>query len=120
MRLIDTKPIMAELDRAERSLINPDEAKGVRLAEFLIGEAPIVETKPIKYFDEDEKVWKIGNVIIDRKDEPKRRCDECAHFDRPYKTTNKDGMIVIGVECDGMDGPCDEWTDEPQTDCAWR
>lgn len=27
--------------------------------------APTIETKQIKYFDEDEKVWKIGSVIID-------------------------------------------------------
>lgn len=24
-----------------------------------------IETKQIKYFDEDEKVWKIGSVIVD-------------------------------------------------------
>jgi len=27
-------------------------------------ETPTVETKQIKYFDEDESVWKIGEVII--------------------------------------------------------
>jgi len=27
--------------------------------------APSIETKQIKYFDEDEKVWKIGSVIVD-------------------------------------------------------
>lgn len=27
--------------------------------------APTIKTKQIKYFDEDEKVWKIGEVIID-------------------------------------------------------
>ena len=26
---------------------------------------PIIKTKQIKYFDEDEKVWKIGEVIVD-------------------------------------------------------
>ena len=26
---------------------------------------PIIKTKQIKYFDEDEKVWKIGSVIVD-------------------------------------------------------
>lgn len=43
MRPIDAEPLMAELDRAERSLINSDEAKGVRLAEFLIIEAPTID-----------------------------------------------------------------------------
>ena len=31
----------------------------------LINNAPTIETKQIKYFDEDEKVWKIGEVIVD-------------------------------------------------------
>ena len=81
----------------------------------------------------------MGKTIIDRKtessseipnnstiskmeqvDEPQKRCDECIHFDKPYKKRDKDGMLIIGVECDGMDEPCDKWTDEPQTDCAWR
>ena len=30
--------------------------------------APTIETKEIKYYDEDDHVWKIGRVIID--DEP--------------------------------------------------
>ena len=27
--------------------------------------APTISTKEIKYFDEEEKVWKIGSVIVD-------------------------------------------------------
>ena len=30
-----------------------------------IREAPSLKTKQIKYFDEDEKVWKTGSVIVD-------------------------------------------------------
>ena len=26
---------------------------------------PTIKTKQIKYFDEDEKVWKTGSVIVD-------------------------------------------------------
>ena len=29
-----------------------------------IKKAPTIKTKQIKYFDEDESVWKIGEVII--------------------------------------------------------
>ena len=29
-----------------------------------IDDAPSIKTKEVKYFDEDEKVWKIGSVII--------------------------------------------------------
>lgn len=28
-------------------------------------DAPIIQTKQFKYFDEDEKVWKVGSVIVD-------------------------------------------------------
>lgn len=28
-------------------------------------ETPTIQTKQVKYFDEDEKVWKIGSVIVD-------------------------------------------------------
>ena len=30
-----------------------------------IEDAPTIETKQIKYFDEDENVWKIGSVIVE-------------------------------------------------------
>lgn len=32
----------------------------------IIDITPTIKTKQIKYFDEDEKVWKIGEVIVDR------------------------------------------------------
>lgn len=28
-------------------------------------QAPTIETKQIKYFDEEESVWKIGSVIVE-------------------------------------------------------
>ena len=30
-----------------------------------IAEAPTIKTKQVKYYDEDESVWKIGSVIVD-------------------------------------------------------
>ena len=30
-----------------------------------IEHAPTIITKEIKYFDDDEKIWKIGRVIVD-------------------------------------------------------
>ena len=35
----------------------------VRLEDII--DAPTIKTKEIKYFDEDEKNWEIGRVIID-------------------------------------------------------
>ena len=34
---------------------------GIALAEH----APTIKTKEIKYYDDDENVWKIGRVIVD-------------------------------------------------------
>ena len=31
----------------------------------LVGDTPTVQTKEVKYFDEDENVWKIGSVIVE-------------------------------------------------------
>lgn len=30
-----------------------------------IDDAPTIKTKEVKYYDENEKVWKIGSVIVD-------------------------------------------------------
>lgn len=35
-----------------------------------IDSAPSIKTKQIKYFDEDEKVWKIGEVIVRDSEKP--------------------------------------------------
>ena len=37
------------------------------IAEMAIAHAPTIKTKQIKYYDEDEKVWKTGSVIVDEK-----------------------------------------------------
>ena len=31
----------------------------------MIADRPPIETKQVKYFDEEEKVWKIGSVIVE-------------------------------------------------------
>ena len=36
-----------------------------KLFENTINDVPTITTKEVKYFDEDEKVWKIGSVIVD-------------------------------------------------------
>lgn len=30
-----------------------------------IDETPSIKTKTVKYYDEDENVWKVGEVIVD-------------------------------------------------------
>lgn len=36
-----------------------------KLAIKYIDNVPTIKTKQVKYFDDDEKVWKIGRVIVD-------------------------------------------------------
>ncbi len=31
----------------------------------LLDNTPSIKTKQVKYYDEDEKVWKVGSVIVD-------------------------------------------------------
>ena len=38
--------------------------------------APTIKTKQVKYFDEDEKVWKIGEVIVSDSEKPNNCEDE--------------------------------------------
>lgn len=42
-----------------------DEGLTERFVFYRINEAPTIKTKQIKYYDEDEQVWKIGEVIVD-------------------------------------------------------
>lgn len=61
MRLIDADALIENFGKltVELWLDSVEEAEIVSL----IGNAPTIETKQVKYFDEDEKVWKIGNII---------------------------------------------------------
>ena len=36
----------------------------------VLGSAPTIKTKQVKYFDEDEKAWKIGEVIVNDSEKP--------------------------------------------------
>lgn len=70
MRLIDADALSLELQVAKNSWCDSDSfERGVRtgLTRAINGldSAPTIKTKQIKYYDEDEKVWKIGAVIID-------------------------------------------------------
>lgn len=58
--------------RAEFDFFDDDErpryeahSKAIYLLDLYVDSAPTIKTKQIKYFDEDESVWKIGKVIVD-------------------------------------------------------
>lgn len=57
MRLIDADALIEDIK--EWGFI------GETCAIEAVNDAPTIATKQIKYFDEDEKVWKIGSVIVD-------------------------------------------------------
>ena len=61
-RYIDIEPILEWCD--DPDVFEPYGVNGAEL-ERKIRKAPTIKTKQIKYFDEDEKVWKVGSVIVD-------------------------------------------------------
>lgn len=81
MRLIDADALKEFIDECRICNICPDRKTiitGKNCAYFcdmpdfltkkwevLIDAQPTTKTKSVKYFDEDEKVWKIGEVIVD-------------------------------------------------------
>ena len=56
-----------------------------KMFENCLDNAPTIETKQIKYFDEDEKVWKIGNVIMEQKNELQAEIPEYAEWKEPFE-----------------------------------
>ena len=70
----------------------------------MVSNAPTVETKQIKYFDEEEKVWKVGDVIVSNSSEKTNNCTNCECTDDCS-------------ECKEAEHGC---KDEPQPDCAWK
>ena len=62
MRLIDADPLIGEIAEIYGFSISSVKCS---LTGCVIAHAPTIKTKQIKYFDEDESVWKIGAVIID-------------------------------------------------------
>lgn len=61
VRLIEMEKVLSELCLSHKDIIYIDKNETAER----IRKIPSVETKQIKYFDEDEKVWKIGSVIVD-------------------------------------------------------
>ena len=59
-RYIDADKLMKEL---------PKEYLGSTV-HGLINSAPTIKTKQVKYYDEDENVWKIGEVIVRDSEKP--------------------------------------------------
>ena len=53
----------------------------------------------------------------ERAEQTEPKCDECLHFDRTCKERGEDGVLVVGMECDGMDKICDKFS---TIDCAWK
>lgn len=68
MRLIDADAIENKLLEARNTCLELGLEANARVIEcdiMRIKNSPTIKTKQIKYFDEDEKVWKVGEVIVD-------------------------------------------------------
>ena len=74
MRLIDAE---ASIEKLEKTICEPckgdgDDYHGVKCRACcvddtigIIQDSQLIKTKQIKYFDDDESVWKVGSVIVD-------------------------------------------------------
>ena len=69
MRIIDADKLKRKVQRiaTEAWKMKLTASIETTLNQFIdyLEEAPTIKTKHIKYFDEDEKVWKTGEVIVD-------------------------------------------------------
>ena len=63
MRLIDADKL--NIDFYDEYETEDDAYAYGYVSKHQIDTAPTIETKQIKYFDEDESVWKVGSVIVD-------------------------------------------------------
>ena len=64
MRIIDADALPIDsIDMSNMIEITDRGIAVVRLEDII--DAPTITTKEIKYFDDDEGVWKIGRVIVD-------------------------------------------------------
>ena len=69
MRIIDADAFMQDINNSIKAMIEV----GIMVdGEYLWGKmndalenAPTIKTKQIKYYDDDENVWKVGSVIVD-------------------------------------------------------
>ena len=81
------------------------------LASDILKGAPTIKTKQVKYYDEDEKVWKIGEVIVNSSEKPNNcehitedgvtcarypACDDCP--DNPLNKVKGSERLVKGSE----------------------
>ena len=68
MRLIDADALRVDMFQRTRSYfeasIDAPFTTIYAITTKQIENAPTIKTKEIKYFDEDESVWKIGRVIV--------------------------------------------------------
>lgn len=63
MRLIDADKL--NIDFYDEYETEDDSYAYSYVSTYQIDTAPTIKTKQIKYYDEDEKVWKVGSVIVD-------------------------------------------------------
>ena len=58
MKLIDVQEVV------EHAEVNGESRDFIRKLIDYLEDAPALQTKLIKYFDADEKVWKVGVVVV--------------------------------------------------------
>ena len=61
-RLIDANALIDRLDFCVKKGMGSTIAFTFK---HMVEEVPTIQTKEVKYYDEDESVWKIGSVIVE-------------------------------------------------------
>jgi len=65
MRIIDADKLISRIKPMCGAFLEGSFMIDYQRALSIIADTPTITTKQIKYYDEDEKVWKIGEVIVD-------------------------------------------------------
>lgn len=58
--LLRASDVIHAINRVTRKIFSDK-----HIGESIVGQLPHFSTKEIKYYDEDDSVWKIGRVIVD-------------------------------------------------------
>ncbi len=84
MRLIDAD---ASIEKLEKTICEPckgdgDDYHGVKCRACwvddtigIIQDAPNINTKQVKYYDDDDNVWNLGSVIVNDSEKPNNSTD---------------------------------------------
>ena len=116
MRIIDADRLKRKVQRVATDAWKMKLTASIEttLNQFIdyLEEAPTIKTKEVKYFDEDENVWKIGEVIVNSSEKPNKS-------EIPTGSERRAPITALELalsECKARHNGCENCT----TECAWK